>query len=206
VLQADSAQTTGVAWGTAFPTGVILPYAGATAPTAWLFTDGRTIGNAASGATNRANADTATLFAHLWDNFGNTELPIQDSGGSPSSRGANAATDFAANKRMPLPDLRGRVPVGKDDMGGSAANRITSGGSGIAGTTLGAAGGAETHTLSTSQMPPHSHTFQAGSGWSGSGVDRYNYSGNDMTTSSVGGGAAHQNTQPSLILNYIIKT
>src|SRR5437899_2344559 len=45
-----------------------------------------------------------------------------------------------------LPDLRGRAVFGKDDMGGSAANRITNGGSGITGTTLGAAGGTETHT------------------------------------------------------------
>src|SRR5688572_13958247 len=45
-----------------------------------------------------------------------------------------------------LPDLRGRTVAGKDNMGGAAANRITSGGSGIAGTTLGAVGGTQTHT------------------------------------------------------------
>ena len=60
-----------------------------------------------------------------------------------------------------LPDKRGRVSIGKDDMGGSAANRVTSGGSGIAGTTLGAAGGsqftqAHTHSLTD---PGHSHTL-----------------------------------------------
>jgi microcystin-dependent protein len=42
-------------------------------------------------------------------------------------------------------------------MGGTAANRITAGGSGITGTALGAAGGAETHTLATSQIPVHTH-------------------------------------------------
>jgi microcystin-dependent protein len=42
-----------------------------------------------------------------------------------------------------LPDLRGRTAVGKDDMGGSAANRVTAGISGIAGITLGAVGGNE---------------------------------------------------------------
>jgi microcystin-dependent protein len=56
-----------------------------------------------------------------------------------------------------IPDLRGYLLAGKDDMNGSAANRITSGGSGIAGTTLGAAGGAETVTLSTGQIPSHGH-------------------------------------------------
>ena len=40
-----------------------------------------------------------------------------------------------------LPDLRGYLLAGKDDMGGAAASRITAGASGIDGTVLGAAGG-----------------------------------------------------------------
>lgn len=47
-----------------------------------------------------------------------------------------------------LPDLRGRVAAGKDDMGGSAANRLTNAGAGITGTTLGASGGDQNHSLS----------------------------------------------------------
>jgi len=54
-----------------------------------------------------------------------------------------------------LPDLRGRVPAGKDDMGGSAASRLTNAGSGIVGTTLGASGGAEAVTLITGNLPPY---------------------------------------------------
>lgn len=54
-----------------------------------------------------------------------------------------------------VPDLRGRVPAGKDNMGGSAASRLTTAGSGVDGATLGAVGGAETHTLTTAQMPAH---------------------------------------------------
>lgn len=42
-----------------------------------------------------------------------------------------------------LPDLRGRIPLGKDDMGGSPANRVTDAVSGITGATLGASGGDE---------------------------------------------------------------
>ncbi len=57
-----------------------------------------------------------------------------------------------------IPDLRGRVVAGVDNMGGSAANRITNAGSGIVGTTLGANGGAETQTLTAAQMPSHTHT------------------------------------------------
>lgn len=45
-----------------------------------------------------------------------------------------------------LPDFRGRVSVGRDDMGGAAANRITFGLSGINGTALFGAGGREDFT------------------------------------------------------------
>jgi microcystin-dependent protein len=54
-----------------------------------------------------------------------------------------------------LPDFRGRVIAGKDDMGGSAASRLTNAGSGIVGTTIGATGGAETQTLLTANLPPY---------------------------------------------------
>jgi len=56
-----------------------------------------------------------------------------------------------------IPDLRGYLLAGKDDMGGSAANRITNAASGVDGVTLGATGGAQTITLSTAQMPVHAH-------------------------------------------------
>jgi len=66
-----------------------------------------------------------------------------------------------------LPDLRGRVPVGEDDMGGTAANRVTAGISGIAGITLGATGGSEA-------IHQHSHsntaTFTGSAVTSGSGT------------------------------------
>lgn len=40
-----------------------------------------------------------------------------------------------------LPDSRGRVQIGKDNMGGTPANRVTSGVSGLDGETLGTVGG-----------------------------------------------------------------
>jgi microcystin-dependent protein len=60
-----------------------------------------------------------------------------------------------------LPDRRGRVPVGKDNMGGSAANRVTFAGSGLDGLTLGAVGGSQylmehDHGITD---PGHTHTI-----------------------------------------------
>jgi len=77
-----------------------------------------------------------------------------------------------------LPDLRGRMLIGKDDMGGSAADRVTNGVSGITGNTLGAAGGdqnsqAHTHTINdpththTLTDPGHNHAERIGQGGSG---------------------------------------
>lgn len=56
-----------------------------------------------------------------------------------------------------LPDLRGRFPLGQDDMGGSSANRVTA----TEADNLGQASGAETHTLSSGEMPSHTHTQNA---------------------------------------------
>jgi microcystin-dependent protein len=52
-----------------------------------------------------------------------------------------------------IPDCRGRVIAGKDDMGGTSANRLTNQSGGLNGDTLGAMGGSETHTLTEAQLP-----------------------------------------------------
>lgn len=123
-----------------------------------------------------------------------------------------------------LPDLRGRVPAGKDNMGSTgAANRLTAGGSGVTGTTLGASGGAENITLNSNQMPSHNHWIANGdninAALGGNYLTRQSNPGtnNDYAlsgsgtapsiglTSSAGGNQAHINVQPTLVLSYIIK-
>lgn len=97
------------------PTGAVAGFRTTTAPSGWVKENGGTIGSAASGGTTRANADTEALFTLLWNNFDQTKLPIQNSAGAVTTRGANAAADFAAAKRMPLFDARSRFPRGADD-------------------------------------------------------------------------------------------
>lgn len=92
-----------------------------------------------------------------------------------------------------LPDFRRRVPVGA---GGT--------GTGTLGNAVGNSGGAETHTLQISEMPAHTHDYGT-SGSSGGGISTGGVS-TTRATSSTGGGGAHNNMQPSLVVNYIIKT
>ena len=104
-----------------------------------------------------------------------------------------------------LPDLRGRVVAGKDDMGGAAASRLTTGASGVDGATLGASGGSETHTLVDGELPTTTINNPALTVTPAFG-DNSPGSAASPTDTTFGGGGAHNNTQPTLVLNYIIRT
>lgn len=114
--------------------------------------NGLTIGSATSGASERANADTQSLFLYLWGQYSDTLCPV--SGG----RGASAAADWASNKRIGLLDMRLRGPFGLDDMGAAAAGRSTGATFTVGNaTTQASVGGEAAHTLSVSEMPSHDH-------------------------------------------------
>lgn len=101
------------------PAGFVGHHFGTTAPEGYVRRNGLTIGNAGSGATERANADCAQLFAQIWNSTSNAgDFIIQDSGGTPTVRGVSAAADFAAGKRMPLPNDLGRFDRGWNYTGG----------------------------------------------------------------------------------------
>ncbi len=204
------------------PTGVILPYGATTAPTGWVRANGRTIGNASSGGTERANADTSTLFSFLWTNYGDSVCAVS------SGRGASAAADYAANKTITLPDLRGRGLFGLDDMGNSAASRL---GTVITSqTTNGASGGTETHTLTQAQLPSvtpagtvsisdpgHLHGIGVTTIASGGGSTGFGSSSSTSTAAATtgitasftgtpfGSGQAHSNMPPAFLTTFIIK-
>lgn len=206
-----------------FKTGMLEHYYGTTAPAGWVRANGRTIGSATSGGTERANADCEDLFLLLWAQ----DSSLTVSGG----RGGTASGDWAANKSIALPDLRGRALVGLDTMGNSAAGVLTDV------ETLGETIGAEEVTLTVGQMPSHNHGGSTGAaGAHNHGSGSYNRvlqqtgsntatafdsdtgepdvrssaelvaaSNHTHTVSSQGSGEAHSNVQPSKGVTIIIK-
>lgn len=157
------------------PIGSILDFAGTSAPTGWLLCYGQAL-----------DASANPQYQDLYDVIGNTF-------------GGTNNTDFI------VPDLRGRVVAGQDDMGGSSANRLTGQTGGVNGDTFGAAGGAETHVLTTAQMPSHTHSVTAFTPTAGGSGALVNTGTGSTTTGSAGSDAAHNNVQPTIILNKIIK-
>ncbi len=171
----------------------------------WLRCDGRTIGNGTSGGTARANDDMHDLFVHLWSEFTNTELVIQNSSGTPTTRGGTAELDWDADKRMPLLDCRGRIIAGMDDPTGSAAaNRVTD----AAADALGGSMGAETHALIDDELAEHEHSTNNILDLPGGGGIGGLTAGATVTSTvgSAGGDDPHNNMQPTIFLNYFIYT
>jgi microcystin-dependent protein/cytoskeletal protein CcmA (bactofilin family) len=58
------------------------------------------------------------------------------------------------------PDLRGRMPLGKDNMGGTSANRVTA----TAADSVGGFGGDESKVIPVTNLPDHEHDLQGAAG------------------------------------------
>lgn len=196
---------------------------GTGAHSGWVRCAGRTIGNAASGASERANADCEDLFLHLWTE----DSTLSVSGG----RGVNAASDWAASKTIALPDIRSRAIIGMAGMGNTPTGLIPSSmfNGGENGDVLGATVGVSSITLTTDQIPSHNHTATAdtsgshshdglavsgaggnvfGNGTNAAGTSAVTTSGahsHGITVNSTGGGQSHANVQPSAVATCYIK-
>lgn len=118
----------------------------------------------------------------------------------------DGATTFA------VPDLRGLVTAGKDNMGGVSANRLTGLSGGVDGDILGASGGSEVHLLTASQIPDHTHNAPAtgnfvvsGGGTAAAGSASATWGSSGITGAKTGtSGQSHNNVQPTAIMNKII--
>ncbi|XUM21073.1 hypothetical protein ACRAVF_27305 [Bradyrhizobium oligotrophicum S58] len=209
-------------------TGTIMSFYGTGARSGFVRSNGLTIGNATSGATERANADTQALFIYLY----NADGSLVVTGG----RSGNALNDFNASKQIALPDLRGRALAGVDDMGGGDANRLTSGALAPGRFTLGYAGGESGHTLTQAELPtsigttpptaiaggtftydvtPHSNG--SAGGFSAIGPGQIAQSGlpstvqvtnsllGSMNVTNSAGGGNHNIMQPTMLITFYIR-
>lgn len=180
------------AFASGAPIGAPIPYFGSSAPSNHLLCYGQTIGNASSGGDL-----TGAEYEDLFDICKNC---------APNT----GAESFAGNDTVVIPDLRGYVIAGKDNMGGTSADRLTDQSGGVDGDTLGDTGGDEVHTLSEAEMPSHTHSVD-GVGYARNGQDvspKSLYSienSTPTTTGSAGSDGAHNNVQPTIILNYIVR-
>lgn len=121
-----------------------------------------------------------------------------------------------------LPDFRGRVPLGGNNVSLPNAKNAT-----YATRLLAATGGEETHVLTTSELPSHTHTltdpghahasasgsFQTSTAGPDAGTVGTNYrieantasATTGVTIANTGSGAAHENLPPFLVMNFIMK-
>ena len=172
-------------YSTIFPfvSGMVIPYAGSSAPTGFLLCAGQAV----------SRTTYSDLFSVISTTYGTGD----------------------GSSTFNLPDLQGRVVAGKDDMSGASQNRLTNPTAntvgGIDGDTLGATGGSETHTLLEGQLAAHTHnvlhqTTDTSPGGGGTDADIVRSGSSTRATSSTGSDTPHNNVQPTIILNYIIKT
>lgn len=180
------------------PIGAMLPYTGSSAPNAnFVLPSGQCI----------SRTTYATYFAQVSTTFGSCD----------------GITTFA------VPDLRGQIPVALDNMGGSAASRLTNNvnGCGTAFTSIGVtcANGNESRTLTTAQIPAHSHGvtdpghthiytrpdgafLNPGAGGSATAPAPGQSTGSSttgITIQNAGGGGAHATVMPVIGVTYILR-
>lgn len=173
----------------------------------WIFWVDGTIGNTFSGASIRANPDTQNLFSLYFSQYADSTCPLMSSAGTVITRASQgtAAAAFAAQCRMSLPKISGRV------VGGTGA------GAGLTSRSAGAFTGVESVTPSIATTAPHGHDFgpftppqnpitnyPSGFGFANvtfSGPDSFGYA--DILP--TGGGQPSNVMQPTIFINIMVK-
>lgn len=100
-----------------------------------------------------------------------------------------------------VPDFKGRFAVGKDDLGGSSANRVTA----SQADNIGQGSGAESHQLTVAEMAAHTHGVGTSVGATGAAVQAVTHNTAGDSSSSTGGDGAHNNMSPYQTVAYIIR-
>ena len=112
------------------PIGTIVPFAGVSTPAGWLLCDG----------TEVRIADYLTLFNTIQYQFKDQSQ--------------------VTSGQFGLPDLRGRFPLGADNLGGTSANRVSD----VNADTVGLASGVESRAIDVRNLPEHEHDLRSPKG------------------------------------------
>jgi microcystin-dependent protein len=165
----------------ATPTGTLAFWTGlGTTPSGWLYADGR----------SHSTTQQAALFAVIGYTFG----------------GSGASFN--------VPDMRGRVVCGMGDFGqGDSGIFSGSGPNANLVDTVGGTSGTETHQLAVAELPSHFHAYNdtyldVGGGNSGPAVGSgsgYGPGQTALASDPVGGGQPHNNVQPTMAMQVLIK-
>jgi microcystin-dependent protein len=162
------------------PTGVIQMFANGTPPTGWLNCDGSAV----------SRTTYAALFAVVSTLYGT----------------GDGSTTFN------VPDFRGRVAIGVGTgTGGGASGSTTTkpaGGSALTLVSMGTWKGEETHQLTVPELASHNHALAVPSAGGGATLNTTNAATtwNTSYIQSAGGDTPHNNIQPVMGVNFIIKT
>ena len=164
------------------PLGTVLPIATESVPEGWMLCDGREI--------------AIEEYQGLYDLIGTTY------GAGDSAFWAQV---FFPATTFNIPDLRGRTIIGANDMGGEQSDVLT-----IHQASAGDVGGEEMHKLTEEEMPSHSHDLpkQESSSCCGNGFyyrTNVNYAVEPYAVTEAGGDQPHNNMQPYMALNYMMK-
>lgn len=159
--------------------GEIKAYAGNTAPNGYLLCHGQALNT----YTYR------DLHAVISNNFGGTAYQ------------AGVTDVIGATTFFYAPDLRGRVIAGVDNMGGLDSGRLDWSNS------IGTTGGSQRTALTQAELPVFNHEYQVSKGGAVTGTYFQIVNGTYETSYFYGHGSgqAHNNMQPTMVLNYIIK-
>lgn len=150
----QKASDQGVTTGTVIPAGVIMPYAGATAPAGWVFAYGQEV------------SQISATYKKLYAAVGTTYCTVDHGTANEAGAGSNLA--ICGGGFFRIPDMRGRDARGKDNMGGVTKGRVSVAGGTFDGTSLGKSGGAQAQASnvtidahSITQPAINSHTLTA---------------------------------------------
>lgn len=213
---------------TFFSTGDIKLTLKTSADSGWLLFDDGTFGSGSSGSSNSNSINNLALFTLLFNNLSDTAAPLLTSGGAGTTRAGqtNAATAWAANCRMSLPKTLGRALAISGSGSGLTARAlaatvgeeshtlsltelptgITSTGSATMLSPVQLIGGASPTTAplfaAASSSAPATTVFTAiGNGTAAAFTPTFTTSNTSNNTS----GGSHNNMQPTVFLNAMIK-